>query len=116
MDEVSKIHVGLDVHKDSISIGIAQSGREPGKLPTKITYHLPKLLKQLDKLGTAQQLHVVYGAGPTGFGLARSLLAKGYACEVIAPSKLPRWPGDRGKTDTRDCIMLSEYSRSGTLH
>lgn len=116
MEERSKIHVGLDVHKDSISIGVAQPGREPGKLLTKIAHHLPKLLKQLDKLGTPSQLHVVYEAGPTGFGLARSLLAKGYGCEVIAPSKTPRRPGDRVKTDTRDCIMLAEFSRSGALH
>lgn len=116
MDEISKIHVGLDVHKDSISIGVAQPGREPGKLLTKIAHHLPKLLKQLDKLGTPAQLHVVYEAGPTGFGLARALLAKGYSCEVIAPSKTPRRPGDRVKTDTRDCIMLAEYSRAGALH
>lgn len=116
MNEVSKIHVGLDVHKDSISIGTAQPGREPGRLLTKISHHVPKLLKQLDKLGTPQQLHIVYEAGPTGFGLARSLQAKGYTCEVIAPSKTPRRPGDRVKTDTRDCIMLAEYSRSGSLH
>ena len=116
MDEISKVHVGLDVHKDSISIGVAQPGREPGRLLSKVGHHLPKLLKLLDKLGTPAQLHVVYEAGPTGFGLARSLLAKGYRCEVIAPSKMPRRPGDRVKTDTRDCIMLAEYSRSGALH
>lgn len=116
MDEISKVHVGLDVHKDSISIGVAQPGREPGRLLSKVGHHLPKLLKQLDKLGTPAQLHVVYEAGPTGFGLARSLLAKGYSCEVIAPSKTPRRPGDRVKTDARDCIMLAEYSRGGALH
>jgi transposase len=116
MDEISKIHVGLDVHKDSISIGIAQPGREPGRLVSKIAHHVPRLLKQLDKLGTPAQLHIVYEAGPTGFGLARSLLAKGYSCEVIAPSKTPRRAGDRVKTDARDCIMLAEYSRSGALH
>lgn len=116
MEEISKVHVGLDVHKDSISIGVAQPGREPGRLLSKVGHHLPKLLKQLDKLGTPAQLHVVYEAGPTGFGLARTLLAKGYRCEVIAPSKTPRRPGDRVKTDTRDCIALAEYSRSGSLH
>ena len=115
MDEISKVHVGLDVHKDSISIGVAQPGREPGRLLSKLGHHLPKLLKLLDKLGTPAQLHVVYEAGPTGFGLARSLLAKGYGCEVIAPSKTPRRSGERVKTDTRDCIMLAEYSRSGAL-
>jgi transposase len=116
MDEITKIHVGLDVHKDSISIACASPGREPGRLVSKIAHDVPKLLKQLIKLGTPEQLHIVYEAGPTGFGLARKLLAKGYSCEVIAPSKTPRRPGDRVKTDVRDSIMLAEYSRSGVLH
>jgi transposase len=116
MNEISKIHVGLDVHKDSISIGVAQPGRAPGKLLCKIAHHLPTLLKRLDKLGAPAELHVVYEAGPTGFGLARSLLERGYGCEVIAPSKTPQRPGERVKTDARDCVMLAEYSRHGALH
>lgn len=116
MDEAIKVYVGLDVHKDSISIGAAHPGREPGRLVSKLAHHLLKLLKQLDKLGTPEQLHIVYEAGPTGFGLARALVARGYRCEVIAPSKTPRRPGERVKTDTRDCIMLAEHSRNGALH
>jgi len=57
----------------------------------------------------------VYEAGPTGFGLQRALAAEGYACEVIAPSKMPRAPGDRIKTDRRDCLQLAECSRAGQL-
>ena len=115
MDEISKTFVGLDVHKDSISIGAATPGRTPGRHVSRITHDVPKLLKQLAKLGTPAQLHIVYEAGPTGFGLARSLQAKGYSCEVIAPSKTPHRPGDRIKTDTRDGIKLAEYSRAGEL-
>ncbi|MEW6703794.1 MAG: IS110 family transposase [Pseudomonadota bacterium] len=115
MDEISKIHVGLDVHKDSIAIGVAEPGRGPGRLVTKITHHVPKLLLQLSKLGRPEQLHIVYEAGPTGFGLARALHARGYSCEVIAPSKTPRKPGNRVKTDARDCIALAQYSRSADL-
>lgn len=115
MDKISKIHVGLDVHKDSIVIGVAEPGREPGRLACKITHHVPKLVQQLAKLGTTEQLHIVYEAGPTGFGLARALHARGYSCEVIAPSKTPRKPGNRVKTDARDCIALAQYSRSGDL-
>ena len=115
MEEITKIHVGLDVHKDSIVVATAQPGREPGRLAGKVPHDVPKLLKMLAKLGSAEQLHLVYEAGPTGFGLQRALAAKGYICEVIAPSLTPRRPGDRIKTDGRDSIALAEFSRAGQL-
>ena len=57
----------------------------------------------------------VYEVGPTGFGLQRTLNAKGYCCEIIAPSQIPRRAGDRIKTDGRDSIELAECSRAGQL-
>jgi len=116
MDEISKVHVGLDVHMDSIAIGVAEPGRDAGRVVGTIAHDVPKLLKHLGKIGGAQRVHVVYEAGPTGYGLQRALAAKGYACEVIAPSKMPRRPGDRVKTDRRDCVQLAECSRAGQLH
>jgi transposase len=116
MEEVNKVHVGLDVHKDSIAIGIAEPGRTPGRVVGTIAHDAPKLLKQLTKLGGPSRVHVVYEAGPTGYGLQRKLVANGYECEVIAPSKMPRRPGDRIKTDRRDCVQLAECSRAGQLH
>src|SRR5471032_247572 len=115
MEEISKIHVGLDVHKDSISVAAAEPGRAPGRLVGKVAHHVSKLLKMLAKIGTAEQLHIVYEAGPTGFGLQRALAAKGYFCEIIAPSQIPRRPGERVKTDGRDSIQLAESSRAGQL-
>jgi hypothetical protein len=50
---------------------------------------------------------VTYEAGPTGFGLARFLAGEGVACQVAAPSKLQRPPGDRVKTDRRDARYLA---------
>jgi transposase len=116
MDRLIKIHVGLDVHKDSITVAQALPGREPAKLVGKVVHDIPKLLKALAKLGAPEQLHVVYEAGPTGFGLQRTLSKKGYVCEVIAPSKIPKQPGNRIKTDTRDAMELAQRSRSGDLH
>ena len=107
MEERSKIHVGLDVHKDSISVAAAEPGRAPGRLIGKVTHDVNKLLKVLSKVGTIEQLHIVYEAGPTGFGLQRALTARGYICEIIAPSQIPRRPGDRVKTDTRDSVQLA---------
>lgn len=115
MTEGTKIHVGLDVHKDSISVALADSGRAPARLIGKITHDVAKLMKMLAKVGTAEELHIVYEAGPTGFGLQRALTAKGYSCEIIAPSKIPHRPGDRVKTDARDSIQLAECSRAGQL-
>src|ERR1700730_1215779 len=115
MEEVSKVHVGLDVHKDSISIGVAEPGRAPGRMIGKIAHDVNKLLRLLVKVGAEGGVHIVYEAGPTGYELQRALSARGYECEVIAPAQMPRRPGDRVKTDGRDCIQLAECSRAGQL-
>ena len=115
MQELSKIHLGLDVHKDSISIAVAEPGRCPGRLIGRTAHDVSKLLKVLNKVGAPEQLHIVYEAGPTGFGLQRALTARGYLCQVIAPSQIPRRAGDRVKTDSRDSIQLAECSRAGQL-
>ena len=54
---------------------------------------------------------VAYEAGPTGFGLARTLAAARVRCEVVAPSKLQRPAGDRIKTDARDALHLAKLLR-----
>jgi transposase len=115
MEERSKVHIGMDVHKDSISVGLAAPGREPGRVVGKVPHDVARLMKVLSKLGPPDRLHLVYEAGPTGFGLQRKLTALGYTCEVIAPSLMPRRPGDRVKTDSRDCIQLAQCSRAGEL-
>jgi transposase len=116
MQEVSKLHIGLDVHKDTVAVGCAEPGRQPGRLVGTVPHDKARLSKLLGKLGGPRSVHVVYEAGPTGFGLQRALTAEGYECEVIAPSKMPRRPGDRVKTDRRDCLQLAECSRAGQLH
>lgn len=115
MEERTKIHVGLDVHKDCITVAVAEPGRAAARLAGKVAHDLAKLSKVLAKLGNSEQLHIVYEAGPTGFGLQRALAAKGYACEVIAPSQIPKRAGDRVKTDGRDSLQLAECSRAGQL-
>ena len=115
MEERIKVHVALDVHKDSISVAAADAGRLPARVVGKLPHDVNKLLKVLAKLGQPSQVHVVYEAGPTGYGLQRALSAHGYQCEVIAPSQTPRRPGDRVKTDRRDCLQLAECSRAGQL-
>jgi len=116
MDKPIKEFVGLDVHKDSIAVGVASAaGRDPGRAVCTVAHDVAKLVKQLARLGMPEQLHVVYEAGPTGYGLQRELTRRGYVCEVIAPSLIPKRAGDRIKTDRRDSVRLAELSRSGDL-
>ncbi|HEY3019461.1 MAG TPA: transposase, partial [Solirubrobacteraceae bacterium] len=58
---------------------------------------------------------VCYEAGPTGFGLYRHLVARGIACEVVAPGSVPARPGDRVKTDRRDARRLARLHAGGLL-
>jgi transposase len=115
MTEGNKFFVGLDVHKDSIAVAVAEVGRETAWLVGSIANDAVKLRKLLARYGQPGQVHVVYEAGPTGYGLQRELTRRGYECQVIAPSLIPRRPGDRVKTDRRDCCRLAELSRAGEL-
>ena len=115
MDEGIKFFVGLDVHKETIAVAVAEPGRAAARLLGSIAHDVPKLLKQLARYGEPRTVHVVYEAGPTGYGLQRLLSKKGYPCEVIAPSLVPKRPGERVKNDRRDCIRLAELARAGEL-
>ena len=88
MEERTKFHVGLDVHKDSISVAAAEPGRAPARLIGKVTHDLNKLLKVLAKIGPTEQLHIVYEAGPTGFGLQRALKERA-TLRDHCPSQIP---------------------------
>ena len=115
MDEDIKFFVGMDVHKDSIAVAVAEAGRAPARLIGSIGHDVAKLIKLLARYGVARQVQVVYEAGPTGYGLQRELARRGYQCQVIAPSLIPKRAGDRIKTDGRDCLRLAELSRASEL-
>lgn len=115
MQEGIKFFVGLDVHKDTIAVAVAETGRAAARLIGTIAHDVGKLRKVLVRLGAPGAVHVVYEAGPTGYGLQRALARVGYACEVIAPSLIPKRAGDRVKTDRRDSLRLAELSRAGEL-
>lgn len=109
-------YIGLDVHKNSISIAAAESGsREKASFHGRIPNDLTRLLKRLAPFGPAGRVKIAYEAGPTGYGLARRLRSEGYDCVVIAPAKTPRASSDRVKTDRRDAMKLATFLRSGHL-
>src|SRR5262249_52306172 len=74
-----------------------------------------KLMKKLAAAHPGLKLQCCYEAGPRGYPLCRFLRAHGYSCIIVAPSKVPRKPGDRVKTDRRDADQLARLYRAGEL-
>jgi transposase len=107
--------VGLDVHKATIVVAVAEEGRGEVRSYGTIRNSPEAVLKLVRKLGTAEQLVCCYEAGPCGYGLQRQLAGLGAACTVVAPSLIPTRPGERVKTDQRDAAKLARLLRAGEL-
>jgi transposase len=110
------LYVGLDTHKDTIATAVARPGRgEPdyhGEIPNQ-PKAVDKLIRRLSELADGGIVLFCYEAGPCGYGLYRQIMASGHECQVVAPSLIPRKPGERIKTDRRDALKLARLLRAG---
>ena len=106
MVESTTVTVGLDVHARSVRLAAVRAdalleGRT-------LAYDVEAVARAL---GRWPSVRCCYEAGPTGFGLYRFLVERGIECAVVAPGLVPRRPGERVKTDSRDARKLARLFR-----
>ncbi len=111
---VQETVVGLDVHADSITAAILPSKSETPEV-VKLSGDLMQVRRLFRRLSQDGPIRSCYEASGAGFVLQRVLSDDGFSCEVIAPSLIPRKPGDHRKTDRLDAVMLARLYRSGHL-
>ena len=118
MEQSSKtLDVGLDVHQESLAVADAPEERGAevvslGSIGTR-QCDIDARIRKLQSKGVTPGF--VYEAGPCGYWLYRYLTRKGLAGHVVAPSLIPKRPGDRVKTARRDAAALARFMRSGDL-
>jgi transposase len=117
MHQSTTLYIGLDVHKESIAVAyVAKEDRAEvvflGNIGTR-QCDIDQLVRKMQS--KSKHLIFVYEAGPCGYWLYRYLTKKGHVCWVVAPSLIPKKPGDRVKTNRRDASKLARLMRSGDL-
>jgi transposase len=115
MSEASTF-VGIDAHKRELQIAMLISGTGTAVQWTcpATTTDVERLKRKLERAAPGP-IECCYEAGPSGYALQRQLTGGRVRCRVIAPSLIPRKPGDRVKTDRRDAQKLAELLRAGLL-
>jgi len=111
----STLSIGLAVHTESLAVAYVAPEHHAavvslgtiGPRPCDIAHRMCQMPS------TSKPLLLVSEAGPCGYWLSRSLTQKGQVCWVVAPSLLPKKPGNRVKTNRRDALKLARLRRAG---
>ena len=80
----SIIYLGMDVHKESITIAVLPDGAKAPTRFEKLPNDLPKLKKWIERIARDGEIRACYEASGAGYVLHRALTEWGYACDVIA--------------------------------
>ena len=115
------VHVGMDVHKETIALALAWQDPQRHTLQELnlgvITNDAKSIRRRVQALRSKYHgtLHFVYEAGACGYTIFRQLNELDVDCSIIAPSLIPRRSGDRVKTDRRDAQQLARLHMAGLL-
>jgi transposase len=109
--------VGIDAHKKTLAVAVLNEGKAPEEFVIEHTERaIRKLVRKIEREARGREIRFCYEAGTCGYALQRRIEAAGsVVCEVVAPSLIPRKPGERIKTDRRDARKLAELNRAGVL-
>ena len=106
--------MGMDTSKDTIVVAVLLPGEEFPAVD-RVVNREEAVRRLIGRFGDRGRLRACYEAGPGGYDLHRLLASMGVACDVVAPSLIPRRAGDRVKTDKRDAGRLARLHRAGEL-
>ena len=119
MNKHNILFIGLDTHKEFVEVAYIEDQRGAqavhfGRISSAKTA-IVKLAKQFQSKYPQATLHFVYEAGPCGYWIYRLLTSLGHCCYVVAPSLIPKKPGDKIKTDKRDALKLAKLLKTEDL-
>jgi transposase len=113
------LFIGLDTHKEFVEVAYIEDNR--GAKPihfgriSSAKLAIKKLIRQFESKYPHATLHFVYEAGPCGYWIYRLITSLGHCCYVVAPSLIPKKPGEKIKTDKRDALKLAKLLKSEDL-
>jgi transposase len=108
------IHLGMDTSKNTIVVATLLPGEE-NPVTERVANEEAPIRRLVGRFADRSVLRCWYEAGPGGYELYRLLASMGVACQVVAPSLIPKGGSDKVKTDKRDSRRLARLGRAGEL-
>lgn len=119
MNNISIVFIGLDTHKEFFEVAHELDGRDnhvihDGRISSSKSSVI-KMARDFQSKYPQATLHFVYEAGPCGYWIYRLLTSLGHCCYVVAPSLLPKKPGEKVKTDRKDAMKLAHLLKMNDI-
>ena len=101
MEKRDKLYIGMYVHKDTVMVAVLPGGAPEPTVVKRLPNESTRLKRWLDRISRQGEIRACYEASGAGYVLERALRSWGYRCEIVAPSLIPRRPGERRSTTGR---------------